>query len=243
MAAKGDALDKTIAFLQKREGIDKTLKIIRYTSRLIAAISPPGSDTRKRFEALQSSVGTSRKAYRLGKFLQDVNGLRRIEFQGNSLELLEVLAYTGEGMYYFLDQFLWLMKAGFLNKQQEKQVQKASAWAETIGYAANIALSIHKLQKLQQQEQQLSKKLKAATKDDLQDSSSYGSIASLRSQLQLLQSAKLLRLALICQDLADSITALNDITEGRWQGFNHPVILSCAGLLSAAVSTYKYWGT
>jgi hypothetical protein len=29
--------------------------------------------------------------------------------------------------------------------------------------------------------------------------------------------------------------------EGRVRGFNHPVALSCAGLLSAAVSTYKYW--
>jgi hypothetical protein len=29
--------------------------------------------------------------------------------------------------------------------------------------------------------------------------------------------------------------------EGRVKGFNHPVALSCAGLLSAAVSTYKYW--
>jgi len=38
----------------------QTLKIIRYTSRLIAAVSPPGSEQRKRFEALQSSVGTSR---------------------------------------------------------------------------------------------------------------------------------------------------------------------------------------
>lgn len=38
----------------------QTLKIIRYTSRLIAAVSPPGSDTRQRFDALQSSIGTSR---------------------------------------------------------------------------------------------------------------------------------------------------------------------------------------
>ena len=38
----------------------QALKIIRYTSRLIAAVSPPGSEQRKRFEALQASVGTSR---------------------------------------------------------------------------------------------------------------------------------------------------------------------------------------
>lgn len=60
----------------------QVLKIVRYTSRLVAALSPPGSHARARFEALQSSVGTSRKAYRLGKFLQDVNGLRRVKVRG-----------------------------------------------------------------------------------------------------------------------------------------------------------------
>ena len=38
----------------------QALKIIRYTSRLLAAVSPPGSESRARFDALQSSIGTSR---------------------------------------------------------------------------------------------------------------------------------------------------------------------------------------
>ncbi|WIA29960.1 hypothetical protein OEZ86_000058 [Tetradesmus obliquus] len=236
--SKGDTLDKTIAFLQKREGIDKTLKIVRYTSRLIAAVSPPGSDTRKRFDALQSSVGTSRKAYRLGKFLQGVDSLRRMRLRCSSLALLQLVAYAGEGTYYFLDQFLWLMKAGFLPKHQEKAVAKASAWAEVLGYMGSIALSCHKLQQLNIQEAALARKLEALMKDEQDKQCIDG---GLLRQLQLLRSARLLRLALICQDLADSMTAINDITEGRVRGFNHPVALSCAGLLSAAVSTYKYW--
>ncbi|KAF6260492.1 peroxisomal biogenesis factor 11 [Scenedesmus sp. NREL 46B-D3] len=236
--SKGDTLDKTIAFLQKREGIDKTLKIVRYTSRLIAAVSPPESGTRKRFDALQSSVGTSRKAYRLGKFLQDVNSLRRMQLHGNSLALLEVMAYAGEGGYYFLDQFLWLMKAGFLPKHQQQAVARASAWAEVLGYMGSIALACHKLQQLSIQEAQLARKVTALIKDEQDRQCIDG---GLLRQLQVLRSARLLRLALICQDLADSMSAINDITEGRVRGFNHPVALSCAGLLSAAVSTYKYW--
>eukprot|EP00882_Tetradesmus_deserticola_P016822 GHRQ01017987.1.p1 GENE.GHRQ01017987.1~~GHRQ01017987.1.p1 ORF type:complete len:219 (+),score=79.11 GHRQ01017987.1:208-864(+) len=216
--SKGDTLDRTIAFLQKREGIDKTLKIVRYTSRLVVAVSPPGSDTRKRFDALQSSVGTSRKAYRLGKFLQDVNSLRRMRLGGNSLALLELLAYAGEGTYYFLDQFLWLMKAGFLPKHQERAVAKASAWAEVLGYVGSIALSSHKLQQLSAQEAQLARKVQALMKDEQDGQCIDG---SLLRQLQLLRSARLLRLALICQDLADSMTAVNDITgearAGAWQ--------------------------
>lgn len=49
-----------------------------------------------------------RKAYRLGKFLQDVNSVRKMKaWTNSSLALLELVAYAGEGTYYFLDQFLW----------------------------------------------------------------------------------------------------------------------------------------
>lgn len=47
------------------------------------------------------------------------------------------------------------MKAGFISKQHEKQVVKVSAWAEAIGYAANILISCHKLHALNIQEQRL----------------------------------------------------------------------------------------
>lgn len=44
-------------------------------------------------------------------------------------------------------------------KHQEAAVSKASAWAEAVGYVANICLSMHKLQQLSLQEQQLLKKV------------------------------------------------------------------------------------
>lgn len=123
-APQKDTLEKTVVFLQKREGIDKVraegpaappprpqwgrplerscpacqrratsaaaflvphktrpcaapltcparsvlkaLKIIRYTSRLIAAVSPEGSEARRRFDLLQANVGQSRRG--LGRF-------------------------------------------------------------------------------------------------------------------------------------------------------------------------------
>lgn len=54
-----------------------------------------------------------------------------------------------------------LMKAGFMPKQHEGAVSKASAWAEGIGYIANICLSMHKLEQLSLQEQQLLRKVQA----------------------------------------------------------------------------------
>jgi hypothetical protein len=53
------------------------------------------------------------------------------------------------------------MKAGFITKQHEAAVSKASAWAETVGYVANICLSYHKLEQLNLQEQQLLRKVQA----------------------------------------------------------------------------------
>lgn len=53
------------------------------------------------------SGAACRKAYRLGKFLQDVNGLRKVKLSAGHLALLELVVYLGEGTYYFLDQFTW----------------------------------------------------------------------------------------------------------------------------------------
>jgi hypothetical protein len=47
-----------------------------------------------------------RKAFRLGKFLQDVNSLRKSRATGH-VYLLEALAYSGEGVYYFIEQGVW----------------------------------------------------------------------------------------------------------------------------------------
>jgi hypothetical protein len=47
-----------------------------------------------------------RKAYRLGKFLQDVNKIRKLELSGQQ-QYLELAALTGDGIYYFLDQVTW----------------------------------------------------------------------------------------------------------------------------------------
>jgi len=47
-----------------------------------------------------------RKAFRLGKFLQDVNALRHSRTTG-LLALLELVAYGGEGVYYFIEQLAW----------------------------------------------------------------------------------------------------------------------------------------
>jgi hypothetical protein len=65
----------------------------------------------------------------------------------------------------------------------------------------------------------------------------------MRRQLAALRSARVLRTAFVFQDLADGLIAVSDITDGRYARMSHPVVLALAGLVSAAVSSYKNWGT
>lgn len=61
-------------------------------------------------EVLKAAVYACRKAYRLGKFLQDYNELRKSKSTG-WLAILELVAYGGEGVYFFIEQLVWWVRA------------------------------------------------------------------------------------------------------------------------------------
>ncbi|KAG2491587.1 hypothetical protein HYH03_010154 [Edaphochlamys debaryana] len=234
MAQQDDLFDRTAKFLQKREGIDKTLKILRYTARLVVATHPKDAELTKRLSAFEKSVGVSRKAYRLGKFLQAVNSLRHSNTQDASY-FLELLAYGGEGVYYFIEQLTWLCKAGALSKDLEERLAWGSAIAELVGYAGSVWLSLIKLNKLVTQEQELERQLQKLRKEEgVTD-------AALEAKLSAATYQRRLRLALVVQDLADSVMAINDVTGGKHAGLNSPLVLALAGLTSGAISFYKNW--
>jgi hypothetical protein len=109
MGRGGDGLDKTVLFLNRRDGIDKVIKIARYAAKLVLATSPaePGNaELLKSLGAVEATLGTSRKVYRMGKFLQNLRAMRQVPLRAPYASL-ELLANAGECLYYFLDQFQW----------------------------------------------------------------------------------------------------------------------------------------
>jgi Peroxisomal biogenesis factor 11 (PEX11) len=48
----------------------------------------------------------SRKALRLGKWLGNVEKINSLHLSG-PYDVLQLIAYGGEGVYYFIDQFIW----------------------------------------------------------------------------------------------------------------------------------------
>lgn len=223
-------------YLAKRDGVDKLLKISRYATKILLTAPSVGdaAELGPRLKAFESSVGVSRKAFRLGKFVQDVNALRSSAVSSRSAadRLLAVVAYGGEGVYYFVEQFVWLSKAGPIGARHSKRLQKISAWAELVGYVGSVALKIEDLKKIRVQ---LKSVVEANRKSAGFDQGGNEELRRLREKLLLKQLS-------IVQDLADALMAIGDVRDGKGI-LSGPFLMASAGLLSALISTHKNWSS
>ncbi|KAL3372060.1 hypothetical protein AABB24_008550 [Solanum stoloniferum] len=223
------------AYLAKRDGVDKLLKISRYASKIILASSviPESLPLSLRLKSFESSVGVSRKAFRLGKFVQDVNALRSANISSKEDLLLSILAYGGEGLYYFVEQFVWLGKAGLIDKKNLNSLQKISAWCEFIGYIGSVSLKVKELSQISEDEQCLLSTREVSMIRGI-------GYADEEEKLRKLRLKKLMKRLSVIQDFADGLMALADISDGKGM-LSAPLLLSSAGLLSALISTHKNW--
>ncbi|KAK6162812.1 hypothetical protein DH2020_002653 [Rehmannia glutinosa] len=231
-----DFLTHLEIYLSKRDGVDKLLKISRYATKIILASSLLDQEPLiTRLKSFESSVGVSRKAFRLGKFVQDVNALRATHFASHShLNLvLSVIAYGGEGLYYFVEQFVWLGKAGLIDKRRLPALQKWSAWCEFVGYFGSVSLKVIELRKIDEEEKCLVSSVDVAVVRGIK-------CGEEQEKLRKLREKKMMKRLSVVQDLADALMALADIRDGNGR-LAAPLLVSSAGLLSAAISTHKNW--
>ncbi|GAB4852052.1 Peroxisomal membrane protein 11A [Ancistrocladus abbreviatus] len=235
-----DFLSHLEVYLAKRDGVDKLLKISRYATKILlsSSVLPENLPLSSRLKSFESSVGLSRKAFRLGKFVQDINALRTTT---NALSassdrrhvLLSILAYGGEGLYYFVEQFIWLANAGLIDPKHASNLQKVSVWAEFVGYIGSISLKIDDLKRLNKDKACLGTTIEVAK---TRDSKCYEEVERERALTQKIVMKKLS----IVQDFADVLMALADVQNGKGRLFA-PIVVSSAGLLSALISTHKNW--
>ncbi|KAF7851576.1 hypothetical protein BT93_L3575 [Corymbia citriodora subsp. variegata] len=223
------------AYLAKRDGVDKALKISRYATKIILSSSllPEALPLRRRLKSFESSVGLSRKAFRLGKFVQDVNALRASPLDSGQDLILSLIAYGGEGVYYFVEQFVWLAKSGLIDGRHSRVLSKISAWAEFVGYIGSVNLKIRDLRRLQEDEACVESSIEIATSRGV-------NCKEEELKLRKLRDKKLMKKLSMVQDLADGLMALADIRDGKGR-LSGPLLMSCAGLVSALISTHKNW--
>ncbi|MED6172234.1 hypothetical protein PIB30_048153 [Stylosanthes scabra] len=244
-----DFLTHLESYLSKRDGVDKLLKISRYTTKLILATSwaqaqsqaHNGPSLYNRLKTFESSVGISRKSLRLGKFIQDLNALRalhkpRVKSTSTISDLdfvLSVVAYGGEGVYYFVEQLVWLAKSGLIDPKRSRSFQKISAWCEFVGYFGSLALKFRDLKVIGEDEECL--------KSSVEISSLRGECCEVEEErLKKVTEKKMMKKLSILQDLADAVMALDDMIDGKGP-FSGPVFMASAGLFSALISTHKNW--
>ncbi|KAL8514623.1 hypothetical protein ACS0TY_013633 [Phlomoides rotata] len=228
-----DFLTHLEVYLSKRDGVDKLLKISRYASKIIVASSLlPHEPLISRLRSFESSVGISRKAFRLGKFVQDVNALRASDFTHLNLAL-SLIAYGGEGLYYFIEQLVWLGKAGLIDKKHLHALQKWSAWCEFVGYFGSVSLKVIELRQFGEEERCLLASIDISVLRGIK-------CGEEQERLRKLREKKLMKRLSVVQDLADTLMALADIRDGRGR-LSAPLFVSSAGLLSALISTHKNW--
>lgn len=230
-----DLLNHVEAYLAKRDGVDKLLKISRYTTKLILASSVLNSNPTlsHRLKTFESSVGVSRKAFRLGKFVQNLNALKNSHTHSTHLFLLSLIAYGGEGIYYFIEQFVWFAKSGLIDPKHTRSFQIVSAWAELVGYFGSVALKVADLRVMAEDEACLVSSLEIARLRGIV-------CVEEEARLRKLREKKLMKRLSVVQDLADAVMALDDILNGKGP-FSKPVLMASAGLLSALISTHKNW--
>ncbi|KAG4200204.1 hypothetical protein ERO13_A05G196101v2 [Gossypium hirsutum] len=215
-----DFLNHLEVYLAKRDGVDKLLKISRYATNIILASSVLQETVplTRQLKSFESSVGLSRKAFRLGKFVQDVNALRNSHFDSKEEILLS---------------FIWLAKSGLIDTKHSRNLQKISAWAELIGYIGSISLKLRDLKRIKEDEACLNSSIEIAI------SRGVGRTEE-EERRKKLREKKLMKQLSVVQDIADGLMALADIRDGKGR-FTDPLLLSCAGLFSALISTHKNW--
>ncbi|KAG8096303.1 hypothetical protein GUJ93_ZPchr0013g36889 [Zizania palustris] len=218
-----DFLVHVEAYLSCRDGVDKLLKISCYAARLALSVGPlpPASSARLKF--FESSVGLSRKAFLLGKFIQSVNALRAHPHLPPPLVLL---AYGGQGVYYFLEQFVWLAKAGLLPAHLLPRLQRLGAWVDLLGHVGSITIKLEEVVKMESS-------VKMRRKEGCGEESEV--VRALRGKL-------LLKRMSVVQDLADVLMVLGDVTGAKGL-LGSSTLMASAGLLSALISAHKNWNS
>ncbi|KAG2314358.1 hypothetical protein Bca4012_065028 [Brassica carinata] len=229
-----DFLKHLETYLAKRDGVDKLLKISRYTTKIILSSSliPQTNPLTHRLKSFESSVGVSRKAFRLGKFVQDINAVRASRWYSNRDLALLLLAYGGEGVYYFVEQFVWLSKSGLIDAA--KWLHKISAWAELAGYVGSVSLKVRDLWEIKEEE--------ACIASTIEISLTRGIGCECEEEkMRKLKEKKTLKVLSLLQDVADGLMAVADVRDGKVGVLSAPSVIASAGLFSAVISTHKNW--
>lgn len=227
----------------------QVLKIARYSIRLLLATGVLESPAaRKALEDTEHALGSSRKAYRIGKFLRCYAALRKQRrlVPSISSSVLEGTAAMGEGVYYFIDQFQFLTSVGVLSSRQGRHLKMVSSIAELVYCSSDVVLNVLRLHNLLEREVELIRELRRRRRvcDERGQKFDYGDEVNvaLIDEVNAIRKRRFLRTMTIIDDLANAVLAIDDVRDAyqlRVRRRTSGVILSLCGLASGIVGFWK----
>jgi len=266
---KKDALNQTVSFLSKRDGLDKVLKLGKYLSGLgielnknaLQGVAQGGGGVD--WSKLESALSLSRKAFRLGKFLNNVKKCRAIlaetetdakkkkseeeeeessasedeRRRRSALLALSLLFNFTEGVYYFLDQFQFLVKAKVVSKKS-KAVGEVKRWAtyfEILAYLSDSACQCLLIKEQQQKTINNNKQRLLSSGGGSGGGEKEEKQREEEAERQIFESK-----VVLVQNAADFIMALNDVRQVDHH-LGNPSFLALLGVLSAGIGIRSKW--
>ncbi|CAL56228.1 Peroxisomal biogenesis factor 11 [Ostreococcus tauri] len=256
-----DALDVAVALLKKRDGVDKVLKLFRYATIFAVSEAKRMSRTAKDSSgaesvtvtefiragtALERSIGSARRVYRVGKFLGNAQDLRDAIAEaeasgkrgyGRFLNAACACAAL-EGAYYFLEQGVWLSRAGVVMRERTtlERLIRWSARAEVASYVFSIACALEEYRDALAEEKDARDGLVAATSRTLAIGvKSEGDIDDLQARLAGALKAKRGAIRSICTDAADATLSVEDAVDVEGFEITNERFVNVLGLLTAVL--------
>ena len=243
-----DTLDVAVALLKRREGIDKTLKLVRYASIFAASEAKDAFGADSPFvasaTALEKSIGNARRALRLGKFLGNVQDLRDELRDAQSRGVSVLKRWTSaaaacallEGAYYFLEQGVWLSKAGVAMREKTTldRLVRWSARAEVMSYVFSVSLSLDEARACVVARRRHERALSMELSRDAHDVNS-DAVDTLRSSIARERIEWRRAVLAIVQDATDAVLSFEDALDVPGVELSHERFVNALGLLAAAL--------
>ncbi|CAK9262904.1 unnamed protein product [Sphagnum jensenii] len=261
MDRKKDALDKLVAFLAKRDGIDKLVKTFQYIGKLSHYhLQESHPALANRFQKLEIASGLSRKAFRTGRFLTGYNALRTTTYYPDwKLQTLAVLGNGGEMVYWFFDHFVWLARVGVLDSHLANRLCYVSCFGEAFCYIFFTMAELIVIRRGLEAEWKCKKELEELLVEEESCSKLAGSsvisssasnagvslvavterIKQVKVQISKIRLQRVMSVMAITAYIADLLIALAVVDPNPF--VNHAITLGLSGLASAWAGWYRNW--
>mmetsp|Transcript_27 Transcript_27/g.77 ORF Transcript_27/g.77 Transcript_27/m.77 type:complete len:242 (+) Transcript_27:42-767(+) len=148
-----EQLDKTVKFMKRTDGRDKSFRVLQYSSMLLVALLREDTKLSDVIGSLRRAMSTTRKALRLVRMLENVQTVRQVlywwksEAENRISRIFDVLAAVSEVFYFYYDHLVWLHRVNLrvVGEKEYNRVDLMSSYTWLLNAVFDFASATTKL--------------------------------------------------------------------------------------------------